>query len=53
MKESKIPLEKVQEWMKDKEYVRASDIQRELSVGYITSQNTLNWLIDLGVKLNG
>ena len=30
-----------------------SDIQRELSVGYITSQNTLNWLIDLGVKLNG
>lgn len=49
MKEPKIPLNKVQEWMKDKEYVRASDIQRELSVGYITSQNTLNWLIDLGL----
>ena len=44
---SKIPsIDVLKEFIKDKEYVSVSMIQRELSIGYITSQKTIQYLID-------
>ena len=46
--QSKNPsLDVLKEFIKDKEYVSASMIQRELSIGYISSQKTIQYLIDL------
>ena len=45
---SKIPsLDVLKEFIKGKEYVSVSTIQRELSIGYISSCKTIQYMIDL------
>ena len=45
---SKIPsLDVLKEFIKDKKYVTPSQIQRELSVGFLTAKSTIQYLSDL------